>query len=154
MNEVLTWCLENWKILAYILCTLVIFLCTVCPKKTKVLDTVKETILEILPELISKVEEPGNGKKKLHAVVEMCVAAVEKLYPGVNANQYITFIRQSVEAIGKTPQFSNTKKGQVMRMRGKRMSKRANKRNFSRAAAKVNSINVPGRNFMRGGSRF
>ena len=41
-----------------------------------------------------------------------------------------------------------------MRMRGKRMSKRANKRNFSRAAAKVNSINVPGRNFMRGGPRF
>lgn len=39
-------------------------------------------------------------------------------------------------------------------MRGKRLSKRANKRNFSRAAAKVNAINLPGRNFMRGGSRF
>lgn len=39
-------------------------------------------------------------------------------------------------------------------MRGRRLPKKANKRNFARAAAKVNSINVPGRNFMRGGSRF
>lgn len=39
-------------------------------------------------------------------------------------------------------------------MRGKRLSKRANKRNFARAAAKLNAVNVPGRNFMRGGSRF
>lgn len=39
-------------------------------------------------------------------------------------------------------------------MRGKRLSKKANKRDFSRKAAKVNSINIPGRNFMRGGSRF
>lgn len=38
--------------------------------------------------------------------------------------------------------------------RGRKMSKSANKRDFSRKAAKVNSINVPGRNFMRGGSRF
>ena len=39
-------------------------------------------------------------------------------------------------------------------MRGKRMSKKTNKKNFARAAAKVNGINVPGRNLMRGGSRF
>lgn len=38
--------------------------------------------------------------------------------------------------------------------RGRKMSKRANKRDFSRKAAKVDSINIPGRNFMRGGSRF
>lgn len=39
-------------------------------------------------------------------------------------------------------------------MRGGRLPKKANKRDFSRKAAKVNSINIPGRNFMRGGSRF
>lgn len=39
-------------------------------------------------------------------------------------------------------------------MRGRRMSKRANKRDFSRKAAKINGINIPGRNFMRGGPRF
>lgn len=38
--------------------------------------------------------------------------------------------------------------------RGKRLPKRANKRDFARKAAKVNSINIPGRNFMRGGPRF
>lgn len=38
--------------------------------------------------------------------------------------------------------------------RGYKLSKAANKKDFSRKAAKVNSINVPGRNFMRGGSRF
>ena len=38
--------------------------------------------------------------------------------------------------------------------RGRKMSKRANKYDFSRKAAKVDSINIPGRNFMRGGSRF
>ena len=39
-------------------------------------------------------------------------------------------------------------------MRGRKLSKRENKRDFSRKAAKVNGINIPGRNFMRGGSRF
>ena len=38
--------------------------------------------------------------------------------------------------------------------RGRRLSRRANKRDFSRKAAKVNGINIPGRNFMRGGPRF
>lgn len=38
--------------------------------------------------------------------------------------------------------------------RGKKLSRRANKRDFSRKAAKLNGINIPGRNFMRGGSRF
>ena len=109
MNEVLIWIQENWKLFAYAICTLIIFLCTVLPKKVKVLDTVKEAILSMLPELINKVEEPGNGKAKLKAVVEMCVAAISKLFPGVNASQYISFIKQSVEAIGKTPHF--TKKG-------------------------------------------
>lgn len=41
-----------------------------------------------------------------------------------------------------------------MAKRGFKLSKRANKRDFSRKAAKVNSINIPGRNFMRGGPRF
>lgn len=104
MTEILDWCAANYKLLIYGVCTLIIFLCTVLPKKVKVQDTVKEVILSMLPELITKVEEPGNGKEKLHAVVEMCVAAIEKLFPGVNANQYITFIRSSVEAILKTPQ--------------------------------------------------
>ena len=109
MNEVFIWIQENWKLLAYAICTFIIFLCTVLPKKVKVLDTVKEAILSMLPELISKVEEPGNGQAKLKAVVEMCVAAISKLFPGVNANQYISFIKQSIEAIGKAPHF--TKKG-------------------------------------------
>lgn len=109
MNEVLVWIQENWKLLVYVICTFIIFLCTVLPKKVKVFDTVKEAILFMLPELISKVEEPGNGQAKLKAVVEMCVAAISKLFPGVNANQYISFIKQSIEAIGKTPHF--TKKG-------------------------------------------
>ena len=34
------------------------------------------------------------------------------------------------------------------------MSRRANKRDFARKAAKTDGINVPGRNFMRGGPRF
>lgn len=38
--------------------------------------------------------------------------------------------------------------------RGYKLTKKQNKRDFSRKAAKVNSINIPGRNFMRGGSRF
>ena len=38
--------------------------------------------------------------------------------------------------------------------RGRRMSRKANKRNFGRAVTKINGINVPGRNFVRGGPRF
>lgn len=111
MKQVIDWIIQNYKLVVYGLCTLIILFCTILPKKVKVQDTVKEAILSMLPELISKVEEPGNGKEKLKAVIEMCVAAISKLFPGVNANQYISFIKQSVEAIGKAPHF--TKKGQV-----------------------------------------
>lgn len=39
-------------------------------------------------------------------------------------------------------------------MRGKRLSKRANKRMFRRDASRVISSNIPGKVFMRGGPRF
>lgn len=104
MNQVIEWIIQNYKFVVYGLCTLIILFCTILPKKVKVQDTVKEAILSMLPELINKVEEPGNGKEKLKAVVEMCVAAILKLFPGVNASQYVGFIKQSVEAILKTPQ--------------------------------------------------
>lgn len=104
MNQVIEWIIQNYKLVVYGLCTLIIFLCTVLPKKVKVQDTVKEAILSMLPDLIVKVEEPGNGREKLKAVVEMCAAAISKIFPGVSVNQYIGFIKQSVEAILKTPQ--------------------------------------------------
>lgn len=104
MKQVIDWIIENYKLVVYGLCTLIILFCTILPKKVKVQDTVKEAILSMLPELILKVEEPGNGKEKLKAVVEMCAAAISKLFPGVSVSQYIGFIKQSVEAILKTPQ--------------------------------------------------
>ena len=104
MKQVIDWIIQNYKLVVYGLCTLIILFCTILPKKVKVQDTVKEAILSMLPELIVKVEEPGNGKEKLKAVVEMCAAAISKLFPGVSVNQYIGFIKQSVEAILKTPQ--------------------------------------------------
>ena len=104
MKDIIAWIQANYKLVIYCFCTLVIFLCTVCRKSTKVQDSVPGAILKMLPELIKKVEEPGNGKSKKQAVIEMCLAAVSKLFPGVNANQYLSFIRESIEAILETPQ--------------------------------------------------
>lgn len=39
-------------------------------------------------------------------------------------------------------------------MRGKRLSKRANKKMFRRDAGRVLAFNIPGRVMMRGGPRF
>lgn len=104
MKQFFDFIIQNYKFFAYVLCTLIILFCTILPKKVKVQDTVKEAILTMLPELINKVEEPGNGKEKLKSVVEMCIAAISKVFPGVSVSQYIGFIKQSVEAILKTPQ--------------------------------------------------
>lgn len=107
IQVILEWIQSNWKLVStglLLLFYFILVLVQLFQKKVKVQDTVKEAILSMLPELINKVEEPGNGKAKLQAVVEMCVAAISKLFPGVSANQYIGFIKQSVEAILKTPQ--------------------------------------------------
>ena len=49
MKEILDWCVENWQILLYAICTLIIFICTVFRKKVKVLDTVQEESLKLFP---------------------------------------------------------------------------------------------------------
>lgn len=95
---------KYWKYLICALAFLFVIIITLLPKKVKTLDTIKEVILANLPRFITMVERPGDGEAKLKEVIELCVAFLTKLYPGIQANQYISFISKSVEAILKTPQ--------------------------------------------------
>ena len=104
MKDVVDWLAANYKLVAYVVCTFIVLIINLIPKRVKVLDTVKETILQMLPELIDKVEEPGKGPEKRKAVIEMCCAAVSKLFPGVQVSHYYGFISKAIEAILKTPQ--------------------------------------------------
>lgn len=96
--------LANWKYLICAAAFLFVTIVTLIPKKVKTLDTIKEVILANLPKFIDMVERPGDGREKMKEVIELCLAFITKLYPGVQANQYISFIRSSVEAILNTPQ--------------------------------------------------
>ena len=93
-----------WKELAYLLVCLFVIIFTLLTRKVKTVDTVKEIILEVLPRFITSVERPGDGKAKMKEVVSCVLAYLSKLYPDVDFSKYITFIKQSVENILKTPQ--------------------------------------------------
>lgn len=95
---------DNWKFFLYVGLIFVNLIISIIPRKTKTLDTIKETITTNLPKFINMVERPGDGKAKLQEVVDMTVAFIQKLYPNVQANQYISFIKSSAELILSTPQ--------------------------------------------------
>lgn len=104
MKVVIDFIVAHWKLLLITGLILLTFITSLLPKKVKTLDTVKEIILANLPKFISMVERPGDGKEKLLEVVDLTTAFITKLYPNIQANQYIDFIKSSVESILNTPQ--------------------------------------------------
>lgn len=108
MTEILNFIEANWLELAKALVLLIILIATLIKKKSKVIDTIKGYVLEILPELINKAEDKfgaGNGASKLDYVVETLEAVLSREY-GLTQTQlylYKGFFKKSVKAIMSTP---------------------------------------------------
>lgn len=65
---------------------------------------IKEDVLEILPALLIKVEENGNGQQKKNAVLDLIKAYVQGKYHCELSEELCGFFSRSIESILSTPQ--------------------------------------------------
>lgn len=99
---------ENWKLIlecAVLLVSVIMFL--VRKKPVKVVDTLKETIVRILPALIVMAENQDGlkGADKLKFVLDELKKVLTELgYSGDVLSQYLPFAAEQVEVILSTPQ--------------------------------------------------
>lgn len=99
-----------WKIIALgllvVLDAVLIFLNR--RKPTKIYDSVHQTIISVLPDLINSAEASfasGQGENKLQMVLQLVYQVLVSIY-GMSLNdamKYESFITQKVEAILSTP---------------------------------------------------
>lgn len=100
--------IDNWRIIAELVLLVgstVLFI--VRKKPVKVIDTLKETIVRLLPALINTAEcmEGLKGEAKLKAVIDELVLILKELGYGDDIIvQYLAFAKEQVEVILTTPQ--------------------------------------------------
>lgn len=94
----------NWTWIIEVLTLLIVTLITIFKKKVSVIDTIKGTILEVLPQFIAAVERDGDGAAKKQEVLDCVKAYLIRIYPEIKVDQYVSFIKKSIEAILTTPQ--------------------------------------------------
>lgn len=100
--------IQNWKLIlecAVLLVSVVMFL--IRKKPVKVVDTLKEVIVRILPALIVLAEnqEGLKGADKLHFVLDELKKVLTGLgYGDEILSQYLPFAAEQVEVILSTPQ--------------------------------------------------
>ena len=108
-----TFLIENWRLLlecALVLVSSVLFI--VRKKPVKVVDTLKEVIVRILPALINAAElkDGIKGKDKLAYVLAQLKEVLRSMNYGDDiVDQYLPFATEQVEIILSTPQ----KKGKM-----------------------------------------
>lgn len=99
--------IDNWRIIAELVLLVgstVLFI--VRKKPVKVVDTLKATILRLLPVLINRAENTGlKNEAKLNACIDELVLILKELGYGDDIIvQYLAFAKVQVEAILSTPQ--------------------------------------------------
>lgn len=87
-----------------IICT--IFVLVLRKKPVKVVDTLKEVIVRVLPSLICAAEKTGlKGSDKLHLLLDELAKVLKELNYGDDViAQYLPFATEQVELILSTPQ--------------------------------------------------
>ena len=99
---------ENWKLILEVLLLLVsVIMFLVRKKPVKVVDTLKETIVRILPALIVLAEKQDGlkGSDKLKFVLDELKKVLTDLgYGDEILSQYLPFAAEQVEVILSTPQ--------------------------------------------------
>lgn len=108
MEKVIAFVLENWKLIAFVLCLiaeLVVFL--VRKKPIKVVDSVKEEIFGLLVAAIGSAEEvfgQGHGVEKKELVLKAVKNHLEITHPEIDFANYEKLASEMVEFILSTPQ--------------------------------------------------
>lgn len=96
-----------WReILSAVALIVSIVLWIVRKKPVKVVDTIKEVIIRLLPALINGAEATGlTGKEKLKLVLDsLSKILIDFGYGDDVVNQYLPFAKEQVEVILSTPQ--------------------------------------------------
>ena len=105
MDSVIEFIKVNWLVLLSIALLLVDFFVSLFRKRTKVVDTIKEFILDNLPFYISNAEKLlSGGIEKKDYVINSVLRLLADRYPGINVLPYEAFISQSIEKILSTPE--------------------------------------------------
>lgn len=105
-NQVLSFVLAYWREILSISGVIISILIYCCKKRPSynAIDKIKEDILELLPTLILKVEEDGNGQRKKNAVLEFVKIFVKKKYKMALTSDLESFVINGLESILSTPQ--------------------------------------------------
>lgn len=104
-NDCLQFVITYWRELlsvCSVVCSLLLFFFGRRYRST--IDEIKEDVLEILPNLICKVEEDGNGQRKKNAVLELVKLYIEKNFKFTPNEKLLHFFSLAVENILSTPQ--------------------------------------------------
>jgi hypothetical protein len=109
MEKVITFIVDHWRLIADVcaaLFCLVMFLLRKRP--IDVVDGLYSSLNKVVPGFITYAESKygaGKGTEKLDCVVDLAVAYINKLYPGLSdLSDYIEYVKNQVEVILSTPQ--------------------------------------------------
>lgn len=108
MKDFLNFIQVNWRLILEACLVIASFIILLCRKKPiKVLDTLKEVIVRVLPGLINLAESQDGlkGADKLKFVLDQLTLALKDLgYGDDTICQYLPFASDQVEIILSTPQ--------------------------------------------------
>lgn len=108
MNQFLEFLITYWREILQVIILLASFVIWICRKKpVKVVDTLKETILRLLPGCINAAEMQSGltGKDKLNFCISLVQGSLKEMGIGDDIiSTYLPFICNQVEVILSTPQ--------------------------------------------------
>lgn len=103
-----------WReILEFVVILISIVICCIKKKPVKVVDTIKEVIVRVLPAFIIKAEASDKkGADKLLLVLDLVKGFLKEMSYGDDViSQYLPFAKEQVELILSTPQKKGAKNG-------------------------------------------
>lgn len=101
-----------WReILEVIVILISLIICCIRKKPVKVVDTIKEIIVRVLPAFIVQAEASGlKGADKLELVLSLVKGFLKEMSYGDDViSQYLAFTKEQVELILTTPQKKGVK---------------------------------------------
>ena len=116
-NLILDFILDNWYYILSILILLLSFIISIVRKRanSNLVDSVKSSLLELLPSFISLAEVsevPGEDKKNF--VINLALDRISSLLgcklSDVDKSYWVSFITSSLESILSTPQKKSVSK--------------------------------------------
>lgn len=109
IDKVLSFISEHIDLcISFVLAVIILVLQLFKKKPVKVIDGLYSALLKALPGFIVYAEQligDGKGDEKLEKVVELSIAYIDKLYPGIKDHSaFVDFVKCQVEIILSTPQ--------------------------------------------------